>query len=552
MERVGVLNIILSFTFLLATQGLSEDLPCAARDVGIEGRSIVCVCNATYCDTIYREAVPPGTYFMYTSSNAGKRFEKSSGVIEVAEESFDDDETGADIISDFKNFPAYDDEDDDFQETIWNRVVLRLFTIIRSQFLEGFGGSVTDAAAINWRKLSDPTQREFIRSYFSTDGLEYNLIRVPIGGADFSTHPYTYNELPWNDGALSNFSLSDEDFFFKLPMIKLAQEAAPEEIKITASTWSPPIWMKTNERITGFGQVKPEFYQSYADYHIRFIEEYEKAEVKIWAITTTNEPINGIVPIVNFNSLGWTPAQLGRWVANNLGPTVRNSKFNQTLILAVDDQRYIIPIWLRGMESADPRSIEYIDGIAIHYYGNFVPPDILSRIHHRYPGKILLSTEACEGPMPWDLLKVEVGSWARARRYTRNILEDLNNYVVGWIDWNLCLDPEGGPNWAENFVDAPILVYEENDEFIKQPMFYAMGHFSKFIPRGSRVIRAARRSLATLENIAVLTPRDTIVMVIQNRYTSERSVRINIDNTRFIRFRMEPESIKTIEINPNS
>lgn len=98
-----------------------------------------------------------------------------------------------------------------------------------------------------------------------------------------------------------------------------------------------------------------------------------------------------------------------------------------------------------------------------------------------------------------------------------SIFQDLNNYVVGWIDWNLCLDPQGGPNWAYNFVDAPILVYGEDDEFIKQPMFYAMGHFSKFIPRGSRKIRAARRSLGTLENLAVLTPRDTIVVVIQNR-----------------------------------
>lgn len=96
------------------------------------------------------------------------------------------------------------------------------------------------------------------------------------------------------------------------------------------------------------------------------------------------------------------------------------------------------------------------------------------------------------------------------------IPQDLNHYVVGWIDWNLCLDPEGGPNWAENFVDAPILVYGDRDEFIKQPMFYAMGHFSKFIPRGSRRIRAARRSLTTVENLAVIKPDGNIVVVLQN------------------------------------
>lgn len=96
--------------------------------------------------------------------------------------------------------------------------------------------------------------------------------------------------------------------------------------------------------------------------------------------------------------------------------------------------------------------------------------------------------------------------------------QDLNHFVVGWIDWNLCLDPTGGPNWADNFVDAPILVYGDKDEFIKQPMFYAMGHFAKFIPRGSRRIRVSRRSLISLENVAVLKPNRNIVMVLQNRW----------------------------------
>lgn len=96
--------------------------------------------------------------------------------------------------------------------------------------------------------------------------------------------------------------------------------------------------------------------------------------------------------------------------------------------------------------------------------------------------------------------------------------QDLNHFVVGWIDWNLCLDPEGGPNWAHNYVDAPILVYGEDDEFIKQPMYYAMGHFSKFVPRGSRRIRVSRRSLISVENVAFIKPNGNIVIVLQNRF----------------------------------
>ncbi|CAK1578636.1 unnamed protein product [Parnassius mnemosyne] len=514
------------------------DLPCKARDVGIQGRSIVCVCDASYCDTITRETPARGTFVAYTSSNAGQRFEKSYGIIQ---------NEGV-VANDYKMF---DDARNEDSSTIHNEVVLRVLTSSRKQIIEGFGGSVTDAAAINWRKLSDATQQQFIDSYYGPKGLEYNLMRVPIGGADFSTHPYTYNELPWNDAALSNFSLSPEDKFYKLPMIKMAKLAATDKIKITATTWSPPVWMKTNEKITGFGRLKSEFYQTYADYHLRFIEEYDKADVKIWAITTTNEPGNGIVPLVKFNSLGWLPSDLGRWIANNLGPTIRNSRFNDTLILAVDDQRFSLSLFMSGMEREEPKSIEYIDGIAIHYYGNFMPAIILSNIQRKYPNKILLSTEACEGSMPWQLQKVKIGSWRRAASYIHSILEDLNNFVVGWIDWNLCLDKKGGPNWADNFVDAPIIVYGDADEFVKQPMYYALGHFSKFIPRGSQVLDVSRLSTTTVANIAVLTPEGNIFVVLHNTKSFELNVRVWISSSRYINLSLEPESVKTVEINHN-
>ncbi|KPJ15278.1 Glucosylceramidase [Papilio machaon] len=484
--------LIITLTILIGVFKPGDcDLPCRARDVGIEGRSIVCVCDANYCDTITKETPAKGTFVAYTSSNDGKRFEKSYGVVNGF---------GA-ANNELSNESTQDDDSIESNLCIRKNVVLRVMTSSKKQTIEGFGGSVTDAAGINWRKLSAAAQKQLMKL---------------------------------------------------IPMIEMAKAMATDEVKITATAWSSPIWMKTNEAITGFGQIKPEFYQSYADYHMRFLEEYEKFNIKIWAITTTNEPINGVVPTVNFNSLGWFPRQLGRWVANNLGPTVRNSRFNETLILAVDDQRYIIPIWLRGMEKEDPKSIEYIDGIAIHYYGNFMPATVLTRIQKKYPGKILLSTEACEGPMPWDKNKVEVGSWDRAAKYTRSILEDLNNFVVGWIDWNLCLDENGGPNWAHNYVDAPVLVYGERDEFIKQPMYYALGHFSKFIPRGSQVVEVSRMSSATVPNIAVVTPEGNLVLVLHNMNKYETNVRIRISTLRYVDIVLEHESIKTVEINPNN
>lgn len=487
---------------------------------------MLCRCNATYCDTITRIRPNFGSFQVYTTTNNGKRFEKSSGAITRIADNLE-------------------------QGSFFNTSVIRLFSNRRYQYINGFGGSVTDAASINWRKLSDDAQTNFVNSYFSEKGLEYSLIRVPIAGSDFSTHPYTYNETPWGDRRLTNYSLTLEDYLYKIPLIKRAMRASPGEILITASTWSPPVWMKTNERITGFSLLRPLYYTSYANYHLKFLEEYDKADIKIWAITTTNEPLNGIVPIAQFNSLGWTPQTHARWIANHLGPVIRNSQFNSTKILAIDDQRYILRIWMLGMEAENHQALDYIDGIAVHYYGNFAPASILDDIQRRYPSKFILSTEACEGAMPWHLEKVELGSWRRARRYTQNILQDLNHFVTGWIDWNLCLDPNGGPNWANNFVDSPILVYED-DTFFKQPMFYAMGHFSKFIPRGSQRIHVLRRSIPTIDQLAVITPEGNYVLVLHNGQRSNFRVRIQLDETREVIVDMEPESIKTIEINPNT
>ncbi|RVE40426.1 hypothetical protein evm_014924 [Chilo suppressalis] len=119
----------------------------------------------------------------------------------------------------------------------------------------------------------------------------------------------------------------------------------------------------------------------------------------------------------------------------------------------------------------------------------------------------------------FDTQKVILGSWDRAKSYITDILQDLNYNVVGWIDWNLCLNAQGGPNWVENFVDSPIIVFPENKEFVKQPMFYALGHFSKFLPRGSQRIKVNQRTpprSSPVDNVAFLTTRNTVVVILYN------------------------------------
>ncbi|CAH0402652.1 unnamed protein product [Chilo suppressalis] len=485
-----------SFAGFIGSVWLNDDVgagrPCLQRQ--IPDQSVVCVCSPAYCDDLVRDTPTPDKYVMYTSSEAGMRFVKTTHAFKTNE-------------NDSKR-----DQDN---------IVLTLDPSIKYQTVLGFGGAVTDAASINWKNLTDPgLMQKLIDSYFSKSGLQYNMLRVPIGGCDFSTHPYAYNEIPENDPALSNYSLAYEDHHFKIPMIKEIMKVASDPVYIVASTWSPPPWMKTNRVYANVSQLKPEYYQTYAEYFLKFVEQYANEGIKIWGITTTNEPLNGMFGIANFNSLGWAPLNLGRWIANHLGPTIRNSAFRDLKIISHDDQRATVPFYINMMLRAISEASQYIDGFGVHYYTDlFVSAEVFSLVTENYPDKFILATESCEGSFPWQKEKVVLGSWDRAKAYAVDIIDDLNQNVVGWIDWNLCLNAQGGPNWARNFVDSAIIVFPESKEFVKQPMYYALSHFSKFLPRGSRRIKVTERKplwSSRVTNVAFQTPKNTVVVILHN------------------------------------
>lgn len=498
------------------------DKPCASyKEDGYE--SVVCVCNTTYCDYVSRETPTDGHYVAYTSSKAGLRFRKSYGRLEDYEEA--------------TNSSYYVHELEIDLKTVHQTII-------------GFGGAVTDAAGINWKNMTEELQKHMVNSYFGNAGLEYNMLRVPIGGTDFSTRPYAYNEVPENDIKLTNFSLAPEDYNYKIPLIQAAMQMSDTPIKVVATTWSPPPWMKTNNQWKGYSRLKEEFMQTYALYHIKFMEEYAAAGVPIWAITTTNEPLNGIINSAGFNSLGWTMTKMAQYIINNLGPALENSTFKDVKILVNDDQRVMIPYFFNLMVINHPETLKYIAGVAVHYYTDkFVPAALLSEVTKLYPDKFVLATEACEGSFPWEKRGVVLGSWTRANNYIVDILTDLNHNVVGWIDWNLCLNIHGGPTWASNFVDSTIIVQPEKGQFVKQPTFYAIGHFSKFIPRGSRRIGVEQKKSVfeeSIDNVAFLTPYDTIVIVLYNP-NAAGVVKIKLKDKQLVT-NLAETSITTIEI----
>jgi len=215
--------------------------------------------------------------------------------------------------------------------------------------------------------------------------------------------------------------------------------------------------MKTNNDFIGLGQLKEEHYQTWVDYFIKFFDEYSKQNVSFWAMTTQNEPMHGIVYDQGFNCMGWTAEQQRIWIRSNLGPTLTASNHSSIKIIMHDDQRWHLENYTQTILT-DPEAAQYISGIGLHWYTDgFIPPSVIEETHNNFPDYFIIGTEACAGAIPDQLYDVALGSWERAVNYASDIIQDFNHFVGGWTDWNFVLDREGGPNWASNFVDAPMI-----------------------------------------------------------------------------------------------
>ncbi|XP_021944901.2 lysosomal acid glucosylceramidase isoform X2 [Folsomia candida] len=424
---------------------------------------------------------------------------------------------------------------------------LTKFTIrqdVQYQKVLGIGAAFTDAAGINIASLSRDTQENLMKSYFGRSGNNYSMGRVPMGGTDFSTRPYTLDDmvdhLGGTDLNLTAFALQPEDFKLKIPYIRWAESIRNESLKLVASPWSAPAWMKTNNDIKGRGVLKTEYYQLWADYFVRFLRDYQKEGINIWGVTTGNEPLNGLIPGWPFNCMGWKSSDMKKWIATNLGPTLALLKPELDVkIITLDDNKGTIPTWSKEILD-DDSSARYVDGIGTHWYFDFlVGSDVVSRFHKKYPDYFILQTESCLGFTPWEVEKVIVGSWSRAEQYLEAIIRDMRNWVGGFLDWNLALDLDGGPNWAKLTADAAILVNHSRDEFFKQPIFYAIGHISKFVPPDSvRIDLLVKDAPRNLLHIAFLRPDKAVVVIFLNRlnydvkislYDKDRgTIRVNI------------------------
>ncbi len=431
------------------------------------------------------------------------------------------------------------------------------------QTITGFGGAFTESSAFLLNMLSKKKRDTILKAYFSEEGANYSLTRTHMNSCDFSLSQYSYSPVE-GDRELKHFTIKD-DMDDLIPMIKDALKISKDGFKIIASPWTAAPWMKDNNEWVG-GKLLPEYYDTWALFFLKYIDAYKAEGIDIWGFTVENEPHgNGN----NWESMHYSPKEMTDFVQNHLGPKLEAEGKGDKVILGYDQNRGGLKEWVDEM-FRDEASSKYFHGTAIHWYESTYDyfPEELQYAHNKAPNKYLIETEGCiDSQIPvwkddawyWQKEATDWGwDWASEKekhlhpkyapvnRYARDIIGCLNNWVDGWVDWNMVLNKQGGPNWFKNWCVAPIIVDPETDEVYFTPLYYTMAHFSKFIRPEAEII-GLENSDKELMVTAAKNPDGSIAVVVFNENKTPKDFNLQLDGKSII-IHIDGQAIQTVVI----
>jgi glucosylceramidase len=404
------------------------------------------------------------------------------------------------------------------------------------QSVDGFGFALTGGSAELMMKMRPAARRELLTNLFSSQdshiGVSY--IRISIGASDLNSFVYSYDDLKEGetDYDLKKFDLG-QDKKDVIPVLKEILGISPG-IKILASPWSPPVWMKTSGKVKA-GSLKPECYPVYAQYFVRYVQEMKKAGINIDAITMQNEPLNAN----NTPSMRMSAAEQGEFLKNHLGPAFEKAGITTKVVLFdhnLDRPDYPLSIL------SDPDAAKYADGSGFHHYGGNL--DAMSIVHSAYPDKNLYFTEQMVVERPGSTT-IDI-----AAQVKRLIIGATTNWSRNVILWNFAADPKNDPHTGDggcSMCQGAVTI--DGDSVSKNIAYYVVAHASKFVTPGSvrisstqpgdmavgltsdeerrEVVRVSlSKSTDVLPNVAFRTPEGKTVLIVANDSGSTSSFRI--------------------------
>lgn len=379
------------------------------------------------------------------------------------------------------------------------------------QSMDGFGYTLTGGSAQHLLAMDQQNRKVLLTELFATDknniGISY--LRLSIGASDLNKHVFSYNDLPAGetDVLLKKFDLGPDEKDV-IPVLKEILAINPK-VKLMSSPWSPPAWMKTNNATKG-GSLKPEFYDTYALYFVKYIEAMKDHGITIDAITVQNEPLHP----GNNPSLLMQAIDQVIFVKNHLGPLFK-SKGLATKIIIYDHNadRPDYPISILNDKDAKP----YIDGSAFHLYGGKI--EALSQVHEAHPDKNIYFTEQWVGApgnmdsdFPFHVKHLIIGA---TRNWAKTVLE-----------WNLAADSEYKPYTPGGCNKCLGAITIDGNNIKRNPAYYIIAHAAKFVRPNA--VRIASTAIDDLPNVAFKTPEGKIVLIVLNTNKEKKPFTVNL------------------------
>ncbi len=368
------------------------------------------------------------------------------------------------------------------------------------QTMDGFGFALTGGSAQLLIKMDADKRAAILREVFSPaqDGIGVSYVRLSIGASDMNDHVFSYDDLPAGqvDPTMAHFSL-DTDRADVIPVMKQILAINPK-VKILASPWSAPLWMKTTGQAQG-GVLKPEDFAAYALYLTKYVQGMQAEGIGITTLTVQNEPLNE----KNTPSMLMLGEEQDVFIRENLGPAFRDAGIKTGIVLYdhnLDHPLYVLDI-LR-----DKAAAQFVDGSGWHLYGGGV--EAMTQVHNEFPKRNIYFTEqstterkGTTTPIAEPIARVMIGV---SRNWSRNILL-----------WNLAADPENGPHTNNGgCTGCRGALTIDGNTVTRLLAFYTVAHLSKFVPPQS--VRVGSNTSETLPNVAFRTPDGKTVLVVSN------------------------------------